>query len=153
MSLRVVIATDGSDEAVDGAARSLRLIPADADVSLVSVIEDRYDPSEDEGGFEGPIMTEAEADREFADNRAAGRAAIERTERRLGERSVEERLLPSTESVVQALCRFADDEDVDLLVVGHSHAGWLERILHGPTDEQLVRHAPCPVLVMNDLRS
>src|SRR5699024_8333868 len=65
MSLRIVIATDGSDEAVQGAARACRFLADDADVRVVTVISGRYDPAADQGGFEGPIMTEAEADAEF----------------------------------------------------------------------------------------
>lgn len=149
MSLRVVIATDGSDEAVQGAARSLRFIPEGAEVRLVTVIAARYDPAADQGGFEGPVMTESEADAEYAEGRAAGRSAIERTERHLGDHVVTEEILATKNSVVNTLSEYAVAEDVDLIVVGASSTGWLERLLYGPTDEQLVRHSPVPVLVMN----
>ena len=148
MSLRIVIATDGSDEAVQGAARACRFLADDADVRVVTVISGRYDPAADQGGFEGPIMTEAEADAEFADSRAAGRAAIERTEAQLG-RSVSSEILAAQRSVVDTLVDYAVDHDIDLIIVGATNTGWLERLLYGPTDEQLVRHSPVPVLVMN----
>lgn len=153
MSLRVVIATDGSEEAVQGAARSLQFIPADAEVRLVTVIAARYDPAADQGGFEGPIMTESEADQDFADSRAAGREAIERTERSLGDRMVEEQILAAADTVVRTLVDYTEREHVDLLIVGASNTGFFERLIYGPTDEQLVRHATCPVLVMNHPRS
>lgn len=149
MSLRVVIATDGSDEAVGGAAGAFRLIPAGAEIRLVTVIAARYDPAVDQGGFEGPVMSEAEADAEYEDSRAAGRAAIERTERKIGDRVVTEVILNARDSIVDTLSEYAVAEQVDLIVVGGSSTGWFERLLYGPTDEQLVRHAPVPVLVMN----
>lgn len=150
MSLRVVIATDGSDEAVRGAARAFRFLPDGAEVRLVTVIAARYDPAADQGGFEGPIMSEAEAAAEHEEDRAAGRAAIERTEREIGDRIVTEVILSTEESVVDALSAYAVAEEVDLIVVGASATGWFERLIYGPTDEQLVRHAPVPVLVMNE---
>jgi len=149
MSIQVVIATDGSDEAIGGAARSLALIPPDADIRLVTVIDERHDPSEDAGGFEGPLLTEEEADADYAAERAAAAEAIERTERRLGGRVVTEQILPTSAPVARALAELAEAEGIDLLVVGGDRVGWLERLLHGAVDEQLVRRAPCPVLVMN----
>lgn len=149
MSLRVVIATDGSDEAVRGAAGAFRFIPEGSEVRLVTVIAARYDPAADQGGFEGPIMSEEEADAEYAHDRAAGRAAIERTEREIADRTVTEVILSAEGSVVDALSRYATAEGIDLIVVGASGAGWFQRLLYGSTDEQLVRHAPVPVLVMN----
>jgi nucleotide-binding universal stress UspA family protein len=53
-------------------------------------------------------------------------------------------------SVVTAMVDWADDEKVDLLVVGtHGFTG-VKRLLLGSIAERLVRHAPCSVLVVRD---
>ena len=54
MGIRVMIATDGTDESVEAAQRALDYIPVDAEVYLVSIIEGKYDPALDAGGFAGP---------------------------------------------------------------------------------------------------
>lgn len=149
MPVHVMIATDGSDEAIEAAGRALALIPPDAVVELVTVTDERHDPEDDAGGFEGPVITDAEADAEFAQATAAGRAAIAATERSLGGRSVTERVIPSGAGVAATLADLADRERPDLLVVGSAQARWFDRLLHGSVDTQLIHRASCPVLVMN----
>ncbi len=48
----------------------------------------------------------------------------------------------------RAITKFAEEKDVDLIVVGtHSQKG-LTRLLMGSTAESLLRYSPCPVLVV-----
>jgi nucleotide-binding universal stress UspA family protein len=48
----------------------------------------------------------------------------------------------------QALCDMAKTVDPGLIVIAtHGHTGW-EHALIGSTAERVVRHAPCPVLVV-----
>jgi len=148
VGIRVMIATDGTDESVEAAQRALDYIPVDAEVYLVSIIEGKYDPALDAGGFAGPLMDEDEAEERFQEAKEEGREAIERTERMLGARSVVERIVPSSASVPDAIASVAREDDVDLIVVGSTQTGWFERHLLGGTDERLLRKAPCPVLVM-----
>jgi universal stress protein A len=47
-----------------------------------------------------------------------------------------------------AICKYAVDADIDLIVVGtHGRTG-LPHVLIGSTAERIVQHAPCPVLVV-----
>lgn len=48
-----------------------------------------------------------------------------------------------------AISAAADDVDADLIVVGSSHKGFLQRLLAGSVSEDLVREAPRPVLVVH----
>jgi nucleotide-binding universal stress UspA family protein len=48
----------------------------------------------------------------------------------------------------EELCRFAEENKIDLVVIGtHGRKGF-DRMLFGSTAEQVVRHAPCPVLTV-----
>lgn len=46
-----------------------------------------------------------------------------------------------------AICHWADEADVDLLVVG-AHHGRVQSLLLGSVSGHLANHAPCPVLVV-----
>ncbi|NLA37230.1 MAG: universal stress protein [Actinobacteria bacterium] len=149
MGIRAMIATDGTELSVAAAERALRYLPADAEILLISITEDLYDPSLDAGGFAGPVMDEEHALQRFNAAQAEGQAAVERVVRHLGNHQVAERVVASSSAVPDAIAAVARDEQVDLIVVGPSQAGWFERHLLGGTDERLLRTAPCPVLVMS----
>ena len=51
-------------------------------------------------------------------------------------------------SVPDAICRLAEDEDVDVIVIStHGRTG-LAHLLIGSVAERVVRHAPCPVFTL-----
>jgi len=52
----------------------------------------------------------------------------------------------------RALCEVAKDENADLIIVGsHGRSGFSRAVL-GSVAEKIVRHAPCPVLVVRERR-
>lgn len=48
----------------------------------------------------------------------------------------------------EEMSRFAEENKVDLIVIGTHGRKGLDRMLFGSTAEQVVRHAPCPVLTV-----
>ncbi|MGB5808965.1 MAG: universal stress protein [Polyangiales bacterium] len=50
----------------------------------------------------------------------------------------------------RALCQTAEDEGADLLIVGSHGRTGLSRAFLGSVAEKVVRHAPCPVLVVRE---
>lgn len=56
--MRVVVATDGSEAAIDAAHRSIELLRPGAEVILVMVIPEKEDPMDDAGGIEGPVISD-----------------------------------------------------------------------------------------------
>ena len=60
----------------------------------------------------------------------------------------EHRLLfgPAPDQIV----KFAEDEHVDLIVMGSHGRGWLGRLLMGSVAECVMRHANCPVLIVKE---
>jgi nucleotide-binding universal stress UspA family protein len=54
--------------------------------------------------------------------------------------------------VVEEINRFAEEQKVDLIVMGtHGYKG-LDKILFGSVAEKIVKTAPCPVLTINPYR-
>ena len=48
------------------------------------------------------------------------------------------------------ICQLAQKRNTDLIVIGSRGASPIRRALMGSTAEQVVRHAPCPVLVVRE---
>ena len=48
----------------------------------------------------------------------------------------------------EEISRFAEENKIDLIVIGTQGRKGLDRMLFGSTAEQVVRHAPCPVLTV-----
>lgn len=55
-------------------------------------------------------------------------------------------------SAGRALCEIAEDEGADLLILGSHGRSGLSRVFLGSVAEKVVRHAPCPVLVVRERR-
>lgn len=54
-------------------------------------------------------------------------------------------------SVAPALVEFAEREGVDLIVMGTHGRRGMEHVLHGTVAEEVLRRAPCPVLMARDV--
>lgn len=149
--MKVMIATDGTETALDAARRAVVLLHPDARIELVTVVAARPDPMEDAGGLAGPVITEDQADDEWHQAAEAGRAALLRTMEALegaDARIDEAKLVPSDASPERALATLVHEERPDLLVLGSNERGWFDRLLHGATDVKLLHEAPCPLMIV-----
>lgn len=86
------------------------------------------------------------------DGRATASAAHRRQVEALAERlladGIEARAQPMRGATVEALVAVAEAASADLLAVGAHQRGWLARAFLGSVSHGLLRHAPCPVLVV-----
>jgi nucleotide-binding universal stress UspA family protein len=146
-SIRIIVATDGSEAAIDAAQRSMDLLRSHAHIAVVMVIPEYEDPMEDAGGIEGPVITTKQADKDWEKSTAAGQAALDRTAAVLGP-DVEIRLVPDDESTGAALVRVAHQMTADVLVIGSSGKNWLSRHFGGSVSDYVAHHAPCPVMLI-----
>jgi nucleotide-binding universal stress UspA family protein len=73
---------------------------------------------------------------------------LQRSRALLQERGIESTLVASGSDPAEALIHVARDHSADLIVVGHTGAGYVTRALLGSTAENVLRHAPCDVLVV-----
>ena len=146
-SIKVVMATDGSEVAIDAARRSMSLLHPNAHVAVVMVIPEHEDPDDDAGGFEGPVLTEKEADEHWEKWNVLGRSALERTAAVLGP-DAEVRLVPDDEATGAAVVRVAHEMNADVLVIGSSGKNWLRRLVGSSVSDYVAHHAPCPVMLV-----
>ena len=91
------------------------------------------------------VVTEPILDTPPPDERSA---MLEHSRELLRERGVATQLVAADSDPALALVQVARDEDADLIVVGHTGSGYVTRALLGSTAENVLRHAPCDVLVV-----
>ncbi len=144
--MNILVATDGSESALDAARRSMDLLRPGAHVVLAAVIPEYEDPMADAGGIEGPDITYKQAEKDWKKSTAEGQAALDRTAAALGTEA-EVRLVPDDEKAGAVIVRIAGEMNADVLVVGSSK-GWLSRLVGGSVSDYVVHHAPCPVLLV-----
>ena len=144
--MNVLIATDGSPFAIEAAHSALPLFGPDAHVTLVTVVPPEEDPLAMAGGFEGPLMTEEEAHEARERDLAAGRDAVARTGDAVGPAA--DRQVVTGSDVADTICQYAAEHQADVVVMGESDKGWFRRALEGSVMQQVLRHSPCPVLII-----
>ena len=145
--MNILVATDGSESAIDAARRSMDLLRPKAHVALVAVIPEYEDPMADAGGIEGPGISEKQAEKDWKKRTAEGQAALDRTASALGT-DMEVHLVPDDEKAGAVIVRVATEMNADVLVVGSSSKGWLSRLLGGSVSDYVAHHAPCPVMLI-----
>jgi nucleotide-binding universal stress UspA family protein len=144
--MRILIATDGSDVAVHAAQRGIDVLGAATEIVLVCVLTSI--PGDEAGGFEGPLETPEEMELEWEQERSDAEAALERTAGALHASAPVQRRIEIGDAGA-AIVAVAEESDVDVVVIGSHGRGLLGRIVHlGSVSDHVVRHAPCPVLVV-----
>jgi nucleotide-binding universal stress UspA family protein len=144
---KALIATDGSDHALDAAKRARELLAPGTTYTLLTVEPPPVMPEAAPViGVETVPITTPEATEELTEAyRDEANQTLERTARALGgdfQRRVE------YGDAAAEITRVAKDEGFDVIVVGSHGSGFVKRVLLGSVSQYLLHHAPCPVLVM-----
>src|SRR5205085_10757157 len=105
-------------------------------------------PGDDAGGFEGSVETPEEMERDWAQLQADAHMALEQTAAVLTTKGSLDRRVEAGDAGA-IICAVAEREGAEVIVVGSHGRGLLGRIVHlGSVSEYVMRHAPCPVLVV-----
>jgi nucleotide-binding universal stress UspA family protein len=145
--MHVLIATDGSGLSISAARTGCELLASAETVALLSVMTEG-DPGDDAGGIEGAVLSPAEQQAAWDTQLADAREELAATARVVTNAEVEQ--LVEVGDAADAICRVADRLRVDVIVVGSHGRTGIGRLLLGSVSEHVVRHAPCPVLVVRD---
>ena len=147
----ILIATDGSDCAIAAARTALDLFGG-RDVTVLSVVDVRPEMGVSGGGLLGaeplamPLpdpVTTGEIDHALTEE---ANEAIERTLAALGDVQARRTVLhgdPAAE-----ICRIAEHDHYDVIVVGSHGSRFVKRVFVGSVSHHVLHHAPCPVLVV-----
>jgi len=147
--MHVLLATDGSPSSIAAAQRASEILrPADQ-VTLLHVVSEA--PGNETTGLEtSGLGTSAvlpgDVDAAWAREMAEAAADIDRTAARLTSTNLHKRI--EIGDVGGTVCRVAEELKVDVIVVGSHGRGAIQRFLLGSATSQIVRHAPCAVLVV-----
>jgi nucleotide-binding universal stress UspA family protein len=147
MPTTVIIATDGSPLALQAASRGLPLLREVDQVMIVTAIRDIDESLAFDGsGHAGATFTEAELRERQQEVRSEGEAILREAAAALDVEHAVTRLIEG--SAGDELCRLAEEVDADVIVMGTRGRGGVRRALLGSVSDHVVRHAPCPVLVV-----
>jgi nucleotide-binding universal stress UspA family protein len=142
--MNVLIATDGSDLAVHAARRGLELLTAPTTLTVLAVLTEV--PGDEAGGFEGPVETPEEQEIEWRQEQSAAHDAVGTTLAAIARSDATERVeVGDPGGVIVAVAR---EIDADVVVLGSHGRGVFKRVVLGSVSEHVLRHAPCPVLVI-----
>jgi nucleotide-binding universal stress UspA family protein len=147
--MKVMVATDGSDVAITAARVALELLRDGVEIVLITVVQDYENPLPLAGGFEGPLMTPEEAQAVYQRQLSEGQSALEKTQATLG-KDAKIRLIPTDSNPGHAIVEIANELHPDLIVLGSGNKGFFWRLLAGSVSEYVLRHSPCPLLVVPD---
>jgi nucleotide-binding universal stress UspA family protein len=144
---KALIATDGSDYAIAAATRARELLDPGVDFTLLTVVPPAVMAvAAPVTGIEAAPIASPEATEELSEAyEDEAQQSLERTARALGgdvARRVE------YGDAASEICRVAEDEGFDAIVVGSHGSGFVKRVLLGSVSAHLLHHAPCPVLVV-----
>lgn len=149
---RVLIATDGSDVAVAAARRGLSLLAPDSEVTVITVVPLIMPVTGiPQAGIGTGFVADSQIIEDAEDARLdSARADVDATVAALGIEATGrvEHGFPG-----ETICDVARGDRFELIVIGSRGAGVLKRVLLGSVTEHVLRHAPCPVLVVREVET
>jgi nucleotide-binding universal stress UspA family protein len=146
MPSRVLLCTDGSEQALRALAAGLDLLGFDHEFALVSVMDTPDEASLAGSGHAGPELTPEEFDRQVATARNAASSGIRAAQHELTAlASADVHMLSGDPG--PAICQLAAELSARAIVIGTRGRGGIKRALLGSVSDHVVRNAPCSVVV------
>jgi nucleotide-binding universal stress UspA family protein len=144
--MHILVGTDGSPLAVSAAQRGIALLNRPDHVTVLTVLNNL--PGDYIGDGEESFYSPEQPDRQWRTEIAQANIELKRTAAVLAGAHVDERI--EAGDVARTICSVASELGVDAIIVGSHGRGGLGRLLLGSVSEHVVRHAPCPVLVVRE---
>ena len=141
MTKRILVPMDGSSQAADAFEFALAEHP-DAEITLLTVI----DPIE--GGYSTPVSTPGSSEEWYRESKETAEELFAEARETAGERSPSLEHVIETDRPANAIVAYAEEHDVDQIVMGSHGREGVSRILLGSVAETVVRRSPVPVTVV-----
>jgi nucleotide-binding universal stress UspA family protein len=145
MSDVVVVCTDGSEIATQAASHGLATLRDDANIVVVTVLEEDDASLVSGAGMAGGVMSAEEFDTYNRERETTSREVLQQALSSLGLKNTRTEILRG--SAGPALCDFASEVGAAVIVIGTRGRGGLKRAFLGSVSDHIVRNAPCSVLV------
>ena len=146
--MRVLIGTDGSEDAISAASDGLALLAPPETITIVCVIDTPGAATAGmESGFAGGMVSETQVDAAWSAAEAEAAEAIDATIAALSTDATIERVTTPGDAG-QVLCRLAEELDIDVVIVGSRGRGAIKRALLGSVSSHVTNNAPCPVVIV-----
>jgi nucleotide-binding universal stress UspA family protein len=87
-------------------------------------------------------------DRNVEEEQRSARERLNHARTYLDGRGLAADFVPTVGHPAEAIVDLARRRDADLIVVGTRRKGFLERLVEGSVNQEVLRHAPCDVLVV-----
>jgi nucleotide-binding universal stress UspA family protein len=142
--MHVLIASDGSELALHAAQKGFALLGKPERVTLLSVIS--AIPMADAAGFDGVAYSPEAEQAMWTAELEGAHAELTHTAQALHGTAIEKRA--EVGDAASTICRVAGEIEADVIVLGSHGRTGMSRLFLGSTSEHVVRHAPCPVLVV-----
>ena len=141
-----LVCIDGSDESLRAVGEGLGVLALDLIPVVVTVVAEA-DPTLVTGtGMAGGVLTPEEYDREQAQLRSGAEEIVSEGVRRLEVADAEHQVLVG--DAATAICDYAAERSAAAIVLGSHGRGGFKRAVLGSVSDHVVRHAPCPVIVV-----
>jgi nucleotide-binding universal stress UspA family protein len=140
---KILTATDGSEVALRGVQYAAYLATKlGCKVTLIHVVELSATPL-------SVAAINEESRRKFAeDPMESGRSIIRLSQKPLADAGIASNYEVMEGRPAEVICKYAIEGKFDLIIVGNQGRGKISRVLLGSVSSEVVRVAPCPVLVI-----
>jgi len=142
MGQQVLVPVDDSDRAKAALEFAIENYP-DAAITALHVVDPGSFPA---GGFESGVMTDA--DQLYENKQKHAEKLLESLSEHASDLGVDLETAVESGKPAKTTVAYADDNDVDLVVIGSHGRTGASRVLLGSVAETVVRRSPVPVTVV-----
>ncbi|HEX5978865.1 MAG TPA: universal stress protein [Nitrososphaeraceae archaeon] len=145
---RILIGIDGSDESMKAAEYAVSITKMyDAELFAINVLTSDIGYAYSSPGVESPPLTVRETILIAEDEAKLWFDKIKEKANKK-EVKIKTELIVAKRSILQTILEYAEEQTIDLIVVGTRGRSGIKKMLLGSIASGLVTYAPCPVLVV-----